>query len=162
VNAVRRLLVNRCDRGGGSTFMEDPCADPARHQFDFWLGEWEVRDPSGQVVGHNRITSLFDGCGLREEWHGVSGVRGTSLNTYSAASGRWHQTWVDSNGDLLLLDGGLVDGAMVLEGLTGEVHHRITWSRAEDDGDQVRQLWETSLDGSSWDIAFDGRYSRMR
>lgn len=154
--------MNRCASLTGSTVMDDPCADPARHQFDFWLGEWTVHDPTGRVVGHNRITPLFDGCALREEWQGVGGVRGTSLNTYSAATGRWHQTWVDSGGDLLLLDGGLVDGSMVLEGVNAGRHHRITWSAAEGSHDDVRQLWETSPDGSSWQTVFDGRYSRSR
>jgi hypothetical protein len=142
--------------------MDDPCADPARRQFDFWLGEWEVRDASGRDVGHNRITALFDGCAIREEWQGTSGVRGTSLNSWSPGTNRWHQTWIDSNGDLLLLDGGLIDGSMVLEGLNGGVHHRITWSRVGSDDDQVRQLWQTSPDGTAWQTAFDGRYSRIR
>jgi hypothetical protein len=139
--------------------MESPCADPARRQFDFWLGEWQVHDPTGREVGHNRITALFDGCALREEWRGAGGVQGTSLNTYSAATGLWHQTWVDSSGDLLLLDGGLVEGAMVLEGTSGNARQRITWS-VEPDG-TVRQLWETSTDGGAWQTAFDGRYSRI-
>src|SRR5918995_4060894 len=107
---------------------ETPCADEARRAFDFWIGSWEVRGPQGKLAGHNTIPSLFDGCALREEWEGVSGHRGTSLNAYVPATGRWHQTWVDRDGDLLLLDGGPVDGAMVLEGATGELRHRITWS----------------------------------
>jgi hypothetical protein len=142
--------------------MDGPCADPARRQFDFWLGEWQVHDPTGREVGHSRITPLFDGCAVREEWRGVGGVQGTSLNTYSVANGRWHQTWVDSSGDLLLLDGGLVEGAMVLEGTSGGARQRITWSVEGDDGTAVRQLWETSTDGSAWTTAFDGRYSRIR
>ena len=34
--------------------------------------------------------------------------------SYDAASDKWHQTWIDSNGAPLYLDGGLVDGHMVL------------------------------------------------
>jgi hypothetical protein len=59
------------------------CEAPERRQFDFWLGEWEVRDPAGTLAGHNSISSLFDGCALREVWHGESGHRGTSLNAWS-------------------------------------------------------------------------------
>ena len=141
---------------------EAPCADEARRAFDFWIGDWEVRRPEGPLAGHNRITDLFDGCALKEEWEGVSGHRGTSLNTYSSATGRWHQTWVDAEGDLLLLDGGMVDGVMVLEGVTGETRHRISWSLIDGDADRIRQHWESSEGGEEWKTAFDGRYSRIR
>jgi hypothetical protein len=142
--------------------MDEHCTDAARRAFDFWLGSWEVRGPAGRLAGHNVITSLFDGCALREEWTGVSGHRGTSLNAYSPDTGRWHQTWVDVEGQLLLLDGGLVDGAMVLEGDVSGVRHRISWSLIDGDADRVRQLWETSSDGLTWETAFDGRYNRIR
>ena len=137
-----------------------PCADPRHRDFDFWLGTWEVRDPDGNLVGHNRVTRLFDECGLREEWTGAGGLRGTSLNVFAAKRGRWHQTWVDSSGALLLLDGGLRNGARVLEATGGPLRHRISWSRIHGDPDRVRQHWETSADGRTWETAFDGRYLR--
>ena len=100
---------------------------------------------------------------LHEHWHGSGGVEGRSLNAYDEARGCWHQTWMDSTGGMLLLDGGLRDGAMVLEGRapsgrTGVDVQRITWTQA---GDEVRQVWETSTDdGATWTVAFDGRYRR--
>lgn len=135
---------------------------PEDRQFDFWLGEWEVRTAEGALAGRNRITRLFDGRGLREEWTGESGLRGTSLNAFDAARGRWHQTWVDSAGTVLLLDGELRDGAMVLEGATPDGRHRITWSLLDGDPDRLRQHWEISPDGVTWETAFDGRYTRLR
>lgn len=150
-----------------TTGRTTPCADARHREFDFWLGTWEVRDPNGDVVGHNRVTPLFDGCGLREEWLGVGGLRGTSVNVFAAKRGHWHQTWVDSSGALLLLDGGIRDGAMVLEGSTpgdeadgGTLRHRISWSPIDGHPDRVRQHWETSRDGQAWETAFDGRYLR--
>jgi hypothetical protein len=108
---------------------------------------------------------LFDGSALAEHWRGDGGVEGHSLNAYDASAGRWHQTWVDSTGGLLLLDGRLVDGAMVLEGTapgadgTTPQRQRITWTP---DQDGVRQHWETSDNGgATWQTAFDGgRYRR--
>jgi hypothetical protein len=129
--------------------------------FDFWVGEWDVFGPKGKQVGRNSITLLFDGKAIAEHWHGNGEVEGKSLNAYDAVSGRWHQTWVDSSGGLLLLDGGLVGDAMVLEGSApgeGDVleRQRITWS-TEDGG--VRQHWESSRDeGATWQTAFDGHY----
>ena len=143
------------------------CDEPERRQFDFWLGEWEVRQPDGTLVGRNTISPLFDGCALREEWRGESGHRGSSLNAWSPLRGRWHQTWVDSSGLTLLLDGGMRDGAMVMEGdapLPGEpgrvVRHRITWSRLDGDPDRLRQHWEAATEEGTWETLFDGRYSR--
>jgi len=147
----------------------DPCTSPEHRQFDFWLGDWDVHRPDGSVAGRNRIVSLFGGCVLHETWEGASGHRGTSFNVYDAARHVWHQTWVDSTGALLLLDGGLQGEAMVLEGsalspteprLT--VRHRISWTPMGGDPDQVRQHWEISDDGSQWQTVFDGRYVRRR
>jgi hypothetical protein len=143
------------------------CAQPERRQFDFWVGEWEVRQPDGSLVGRNSISALFDGCALREEWRGESGHRGTSLNAWSPERGTWHQTWVDSSGLTLLLEGGIRDGAMVMEGeapLPGDadrvVRHRITWSILDGDPHRLRQLWEAATEEGAWETLFDGRYSR--
>jgi hypothetical protein len=84
--------------------------------FDFWVGEWDVFGSQGRQVGSNSITLLFDGGAIAEHWRGDGGIEGHSLNAYDPKADRWHQTWVDSSGGLLLLDGGLVDGAMVLRG----------------------------------------------
>jgi len=128
------------------------------HAFDFWLGEWEVFDAEGGHVGRNSVTAPYDTGALAEHWRGDSGVEGRSLNSWDPERGCWHQTWIDSSGGMLLLDGGLRDGAMVLTGVTADAQHRITWTN---DGDGVRQLWETSTDdGVTWSVAFDGRYSR--
>lgn len=142
--------------------------DEAR-QFDFWLGSWEVRDPSGELAGHNRVEALYEGQVLQEHWQGARGMRGTSFSLFARRRGHWHQTWVDSNGTLLLLDGGVRDGAMVMEGSTPhperpgtELRHRISWSLIDDDTDHVRQHWETSSDaGETWETAFDGHYRRI-
>src|SRR5262245_37640711 len=69
------------------------CTAPAHRQFDFWLGEWSVRDPNGKVVGENRITSLHKGCVLFENWTGAGGFTGSSLNVYDATRKKWHQSW---------------------------------------------------------------------
>lgn len=147
--------------------QQEPCGDPAYRAFDFWIGEWEVRTASGELAGHNTIAAIANGCALREEWRGVRGMLGTSLNTYSPVRQAWHQTWVDSSGTLLLLDGGLRDGAMVLEGEAplpgvggGVLRHRISWSLVDGDPDHVRQHWETAEGEGRWETAFDGHYHR--
>jgi hypothetical protein len=139
------------------------CSDPAYRQFDFWLGDWEVRKKDGGVAGHNRIEKVHGGCVLQERYSTPTGYTGESLNTYNPVTKMWHQTWVDNGGLLLLLDGKLVDGRMVLEGATtaagGVVtRHRITWTPNPDG--TVRQFWESTDAAGKWTIAFDGLYKR--
>jgi hypothetical protein len=143
------------------------CVAPENRQFDFWLGEWEVRDVADKLLGQNRITSLHKGCVLFENYR-AGEFTGSSLNVYDADKGKWHQTWVDSGGGLLVIEGGLVDGKMILAGETvdpgkpgGKADNRITWQPLADG--RVRQLWETSTDkGRTWTTTFDGYYAKQK
>jgi hypothetical protein len=142
------------------------CDRPEHRHFDFWIGEWDVTLPNGQTAGTNRIQSINAGCALREEWTGAGGSTGTSLNVFDASAGRWHQTWIGSDGVLLMLDGGLRDGMMELSGVTtgangAKTLHRIRWTPVGGTPRTVRQLWESSTDGGkSWVVAFDGTYRK--
>ncbi len=145
-----------------------PCVSPEHRQFDFWIGDWEVRNPAGKTVGHNHIVAIHNGCALEENWTGNGDSTGTSLNSYDAPRRQWHQTWVDNGGDVLKLDGGFVDGSMILRGETpatdsagGVSLHRISWAPQQDG--RVRQHWQTSTDGGkTWSTAFDGMYTKLR
>ena len=139
-----------------------PCTKAEHRQFDFWIGTWEVHTPDGKRAGANTIRSTLGGCVLQENWHGAGGHRGTSYNIYDASRHRWHQTWVDDQGLLLQLDGFLVDGRMVLSGETVDsaghtVKQRITWERMA--GGRVRQRWDSSPDGVTWQVLFEGIYT---
>jgi hypothetical protein len=151
-----------------ASLAQSPCQGPEYRQFDFWIGHWDVYGADGNKVGENRIDAFGNGCALLENWSGSSGVTGKSLTMYDATDRQWHQTWVDSSGSRLLLDGGLVDGNMVMGSESpnptapgATVRQRIHWTPAPDGS--VRQLWETSTDGGhSWSVAFDGRYVKRR
>lgn len=144
------------------------CTSPEHRAFDFWIGRWEVRRPDGALAGHNTIRRTLDGCVLHERYTTPEGYAGESFNVYDRSRDVWHQTWVDRAGQLLVLEGGFRDGAMVLEGETvqpdgSRQRQRITWTRIDGDPNRVRQHWEVSSDGGrSWETAFDGRYHRMR
>ena len=84
---------------------------------------------------------------LHERYDTGRGYSGESVNIYDESRKVWHQTWVDSGGLLLLLEGGVRDAKMVLEGqTTGSdqkvTKHRITWTPNTDGS--VRQLWEST------------------
>ena len=140
-----------------------PCADAAFRAFDFWLGDWQVHKPDGKLAGHNNITREYGGCVVHEHYTTEHGYSGESLNIYDAARKVWHQSWVDNTGLLLTLEGGMRDGAMVLEGQTlGADGHatkqRITWTPNKDGS--VRQLWEATNAQGEWTVSFDGKYTR--
>jgi hypothetical protein len=92
------------------------------------------------------------------------GYRGRSINAYDAATGQWHQHWMDNNSLPVRLDGGIVNGAMRLQGErptpTGPRVDRITWTPLAPD--LVRQFWDISSDGGqTFDVVqFDGYYHR--
>lgn len=137
------------------------CPDPRSHHFDFWIGNWEVVNANGTVAGRNRIEAILDGCVLQEAWAGTSGSAGTSLNFFDTGRNTWRQFWVWREGTTLELEGGLVNGAMVMEGDSTEdgktIRNRITWT--DKPGDNIRQLWEISEDnGKTWKSIFDGTY----
>ena len=140
-----------------------PCASAAHRAFDFWLGEWQVHGANGKQAGTNAITSAHGGCVLRESYRTPGNYSGESINIYDASRKVWHQTWADSSGLLLTLEGGLQDGRMVLEGGGiapggGVIKHRITWTPNADGS--VRQHWESTDAGGKWTTAFDGKYTR--
>jgi hypothetical protein len=140
-----------------------PCDTPAHGAFDFWLGEWQVRTPDGKLAGVNRIEREYDGCVLHERYTTSRGYSGESLNIYDASRNVWHQTWVDTSGTLLVLEGGIRDSKMVLEGQTTGadaqfIKHRITWT--PNANGSVRQFWESTNAKGEWGTTFDGTYTR--
>ena len=162
--ALLSLLLLGAVPAAGQTARHATCTAPEHHQFDFWIGEWDVTLPNGKVAGTNRIEPILNGCALRESWTGAAGGSGTSYNAYDRSRRRWHQTWVDAQGNLLQLDGAFSGGKMTLTGETVDstgatATQRIIWEQTAPG--QVRQLWETSTDGgATWTTAFDGRYRK--
>ena len=172
MNAQRRLVVRLVCIAAlvpmtAESQQPTACSASSYRQFDFWLGDWEVTNPQGTVVGTNTIRKILNGCVLHEQWRAADGGSGQSHNIFNLQTGRWHQSWVDDNWQLLLLDGGLDDqGRMVLRGETvseegATVIDEIAWERAE--GGRVRQIWRKSTDGgTNWQVVFNGLYTKVQ
>ena len=109
------------------------CSSAEHRQFDFWLGEWNVTQGE-KPAGRNIIRSILNGCAISEEWSGTGGFKGSSLNFYNADTKRWHQTWIDSQGQSLVLEGQLEAGSMTLQSVAADSmpRHRITWTPMPD------------------------------
>ncbi|HVS53212.1 MAG TPA: hypothetical protein VHD62_12725 [Opitutaceae bacterium] len=163
MKTLRPVLLGFGFAALGLLQAQTPPRAPVNHDFDFWIGEWTVTTPDGKTAGENRIEAIAGGRGLLENWTGVDGSSGKSLNTFNAGRRQWQQFWVGSGGAVLELAGGLEGGGrMVLVGhgsMQPGTLHRIAWTPNADGS--VRQLWESSNDdGKTWQTLFDGLYRR--
>ncbi len=149
-----------------------PCMHDARHrEFDFWVGDWDVRATGAAPVGpaaRNTVTIDDDGCVITEHWSTPSGSAGQSFNIFDRSVGKWRQTWVDNSGGQHDYRGVLSDGNMVYVGDTpapngqlGRVPTRLTFFHIG--ADSVRQYSEQSADsGKTWVAAYDLMYVRRK
>jgi hypothetical protein len=141
----------------------EPCrAAPEFRQFDFWIGEWTVKDPKGNTAGTSSIQLILGSCVIFESWTGTGSI-GKSFNIYDVNDKKWHQTWTDDHGTFTHYIGSFTDGKMVLvadqptNGKPGLA--RMTFSKLPT-GD-VRQHGESSTDGGkTWTTTFDLVYSK--
>lgn len=140
-----------------------PCSSPEYRQFDFWLGNWEVRDSAGNVVGHNDVTLQLDGCMLLENWKSVAGHAGMSMNFFEPADSTWNQIFVDNTGapsSWPPLKGKFVDGKMVLSSPAGVAPAaRWTWWKL-DDGRVRQKAEQLGDDGKTWTVTWDSYYGK--
>ena len=63
---------------------------PEYQQFDFWVGDWEVRDAKGVLQGKNLVTKEHDGCVVLEHWDSGDQT-GTSPNMYDFRTKKWYE-----------------------------------------------------------------------
>lgn len=149
-----------------SDLAVNPCkASPEFRQFDFWIGEWDVKNPQGVPSGSSSIQIILGQCIIFENWSGGGGSNGKSFNIYDTNDKKWHQTYVDDKGTFAHYIGGLVDGKMVVVADT-VIAGKKTWAKMTfskmPNGD-VRQFGENSTDdGKTWTQSFDLIYSRKK
>jgi hypothetical protein len=104
--------------------------------FDFWVGSWQVTDPSDGSIGRNTIRRVLGGRVLEERFTfpGPDGkaYRGRSHTVHVEGRG-WCQTWVDTTGLYLDFVGDMSGDAMRLErrAVANEVPvvQRMEWSQ---------------------------------
>jgi hypothetical protein len=124
---------------------------PAYQQFDFWLGSWQARIPTGFPAAHDEITKSEDGCVITQTWRGTLGNEGRSYSYYDASRERWLQTWIGKNGTIATMEGKLIGDAMMLETTSAAAgsRTRTTWTPRADSTVEVRTESSTD-DGVSW------------
>lgn len=132
------------------------------HDFDFWLGEWEVRWDGGTQIGMNVIERILDGHVLLERFDGRPGIdlQGMSVSVYDETACVWRQTWVDNQGSYLEFAGALADGVMDLRGRQNSEPVRMQWRDIRSCA--LTWLWQRSLDGETWTTLWELHYRRSR
>lgn len=145
----------------------NPCkASPEFRQFDFWIGEWEAKNPQGLTGGTSSIQLILGTCIIFENWTGTGGTNGKSFNIYDTKDKKWHQSWVDDKGTFAHYVGGIENGSMVLVastvGASGQKGlAKMTFTKMPDGS--VRQHGENSGDGGkTWTTSFDFMYVRKK
>jgi hypothetical protein len=135
------------------------CMAPEYRQFDFWAGDWDAFETDSQTkVAGTRVDVLLNGCVLRENYEGTDGHSGQSFTIYDASRQVWHQTWVTNRGQLLVVEGKIQNGEVVLSGvdrLAGGKKRNVrgVWKPVNAG---VRETAQTSTDGGkTWKLWFD-------
>ena len=136
--------------------------NPHFNDFDFWIGDWEVRNnANNNEAGKNTIEKLLNNCLVMENWQGAKGSVGKSINYFNPLTDKWRQVWV-APGNVIDIEGGLVQGSMVLVGSIDyfndkKYQFRGTWTPSNDGS--VRQFFEQyDADEKIWKPWFDGKY----
>jgi hypothetical protein len=133
-------------------------AAPERHQFDFWIGEWDVKTPGGGTAGKSVVQSIAGGCAILENWTSAVGGQGKSINAYNPATKQWQQYWIGQDGNPTEYRESTFDGkslAFVAKSSSG--WQRLTFTPLADGA--VRQHGEISADeGRTWKTTYDFRY----
>lgn len=143
---------------------QPPCSAPEHRQLDFWVGRWELTW-ADTLRGTNVIERSLDGCAIIERFDGRPSIplEGMSVSAFDRRTGKWRQVWTDNGGGWIPLEGGLVDGTMVLESravVNGQpVVRRMRWLNVT--ADSLDWVWESSVDdGRTWKTGWLIHYRR--
>jgi hypothetical protein len=136
------------------------CLPSAYREFDFWVGDWDVFDVGSPIVGNTkvaraRVDLILDSCVLREDYQGTDGHKGQSFTIFDGSRKVWHQSWVTNRGELLLIEGRIEHGTMVLSGEDRAKGALVRGAWKPEKGN-VRETAVTSTDGGkTWKPWFD-------
>lgn len=150
-----------------------PCDSPQHHQFDFWVGDWQVFDAkTNQLVAFDRVEKHSQGCIVQQNLTMVTdlyrrpgvGYRMTGIGVNRFDGERWLELWADNQWGAIALGGMPAAGkAMVLTTLIPSRNRdlRLEWEKRSDGS--VRALQYVAPAGSGkWELYGDLIYRPNR
>jgi hypothetical protein len=150
-----------------------PCDTPQHHQFDFWLGDWQVFDANNnQLVAFDRVEKHSQGCIVQQnlifitDMYRRPGVAyrltGIGVNRFDGEG--WLEMWADNQWGAIVLRGQPdANGSMVLTSIIPSRNRdlRLVWEKLPDGS--VRCLEYVAAAGSGkWEKYGDLIYRRNR
>lgn len=90
------------------------CSDPEYHQFDFWIGQWDIQQKILKADGtwfetdaSTHVSPILGGCALMEEWQGnvfffwegmekPAPLKGFSVRAFDRKTKQWTISWMDT------------------------------------------------------------------
>jgi tetratricopeptide (TPR) repeat protein len=142
-----------------------PCEGPEFHDFDFWVGEWDVT-AAGQSAGTSSVQKILNNCVILENYSGQSGYAGKSFNSYDSEKKQWRQYWIDNAAGVVEFHGRYSGDQLVYEADSpnpdGKIAHRkMTFVKLPDG--RVRQFSVQTTDGGkTWTPEYDLLYTKKK
>ncbi len=134
------------------------CVAAAYHQYDFFVGSWNVYHKDGKQFAADVVSKQMNGCVISERWLG-SQTHGVGYSAYDAGHGDWVQSFFGDDGSVLVMRGRPQGDGLLFVGddfpKPGVVeHNRVLFRPLK--GGTVEEYWTVSRDGKTWSEAFDG------
>jgi hypothetical protein len=141
-----------------------PALPPEDHQFDFWVGTWDVTW-GDDARGTNVVRKILDDRAILEEFDAspTAAFRGVSISSWDAVARRWRQTWADTEGHHWNFTGGMGSGRMILS--TDDLENGRTVRKRmvffDISPEALEWTWERSVDdGATWELLWAIHYRR--
>ncbi len=135
-------------------------------QFDFWIGEWDVKNTQGQPAGKSKIELMLGDCIIFENWTSAlpNVYSGKSFNLYNSVTRKWMQTWVDDKGAVIeFIDGEYKDNKLTFITKPDPKNQITKLTFYSLNSNLVRQQFEvTSDNGKTWTTTTDLYYNRVK
>jgi hypothetical protein len=145
--AALLICATLCASAAPPATSKQPCDTPQHHQFDYWVGDWQVFDASNnnQLVAVDHIEKHSEGCIIQQNLTFITdlyrregvGYRLAGIGVNRFDGERWLQLWADNQW-----------GAIALRGAPDEHGSLVFTSIVPSRGRDLKIIYEKHADGT--------------
>ena len=82
------------------------CSSEEYREFDFWIGDWEVKNANDKIIGFSKVELILNDCVIFENWQSIiPDYAGKSFNYYNSSTHKWNQKWIDTKASPIEFEG---------------------------------------------------------